>query len=105
MTFVGDGHDSYPRAIRETRGPEVRHRTNRYRNNRLEQDHRGIKQRYSPMRGFGSVSGAERFRAAHDEVRDYFRQRTTRNELVSLDTQRTQFRTRLGDLRALFVAV
>ena len=48
-----DGHDSYPRAIRETLGRDVVHRTNPYLNNRLEQDHRGIKQRYYPMRGFG----------------------------------------------------
>jgi putative transposase len=46
-----DGHDSYPRAIRETLGGEVIHRCNPYLNNRLEQDHRGIKQRYYPMRG------------------------------------------------------
>jgi putative transposase len=44
-----DGHDSYPRAIRETLGHEVLHRCNQYLNNRIEQDHRGIKQRYSPM--------------------------------------------------------
>jgi len=49
-----DGHDSYPRAVRETLGPDVYHRTSRYMNNRIEQDHRGIKQRYYPMRGFGS---------------------------------------------------
>ncbi len=48
-----DGHDSSPRAIRETLGSKVVHRCNRYLNNRLEQDHRGIKQRYYPMRGFG----------------------------------------------------
>jgi len=33
-------------------GEGVNHRTNRYLNNRLEQDHRGIKGRYQPMRGF-----------------------------------------------------
>lgn len=49
-----DGHDSYPRAIRLILGRKVEHRTNRYLNNRMEQDHRGIKQRYYPMRGFGS---------------------------------------------------
>jgi len=38
-----DGHDSYPRAIRTTLGEDVRHRTSRYLNDRLEQDHRGIK--------------------------------------------------------------
>src|SRR4051794_8397966 len=47
-----DGHDSYPRAIRTTLGKGVRHRTSAYLNNRLEQDHRGIKGRYRPMRGF-----------------------------------------------------
>ena len=38
-----DGHDAYPRAIRTELGEHVRHRTSRYLNNRLEQDHRGIK--------------------------------------------------------------
>ena len=47
-----DGHDSYPRAIRTTLGKRVRHRTSAYLNNRLEQDHGGIKGRYRPMRGF-----------------------------------------------------
>jgi transposase-like protein len=36
-----DGHDS--RAIRTELGEAVRHRTNRYLNNRIEQGHRGIK--------------------------------------------------------------
>jgi len=37
-----DGHDAYPRALRTVFGEEVTHRTNRYLNNHLEQDHRGI---------------------------------------------------------------
>ena len=45
-----DGHDSYPSAIRTILGEGVRHRTSTYLNNRLEQDHRGIKGRYRPMR-------------------------------------------------------
>ena len=49
-----DGQEAYPRAIRRTLGRKVVPRRNRYLNNRLEQDHRGIKQRYYPMRGFGS---------------------------------------------------
>ncbi len=44
-TVTTDGHRSYPRAVRETLGHEVAHRTNAYLNNRIEQDHRGIKQR------------------------------------------------------------
>lgn len=40
-----DGHDAHPRAIPETLGPEVQHRTSRSMNTRMEQeDHRGIKQ-------------------------------------------------------------
>ena len=38
-----DGHGSYSRAIRTVLGKTVRHRTSAYLNNRLEQDHRGIK--------------------------------------------------------------
>ena len=56
-----DGHDAYPRAVRETLGDTVIQRTSRYKNNRIEQDHRGIKQRYYPTRGFGSFASAARF--------------------------------------------
>jgi putative transposase len=50
-----DGHDSYPRAIGETLGRDVLYQINHSLNNRLEQDHRGIKQRYYPMRGCGNL--------------------------------------------------
>jgi putative transposase len=87
-----DGHDSYPRAIREILGNDVVHRTNVYLNNRLEQDHRGIKQRSYPMRGFGSFTSASRFCRAFDEVRQFFRFRTTMKQQVSLPQQREMFR-------------
>ena len=64
-----DGHDSYPRALRETLGLDAHHRTSRSMNNRIEQDNRGIKQRYYPMREFGSFDSAARFCTAHDELR------------------------------------
>ncbi len=86
-----DGHDAYPRAIRETLGPEVRHRTSHYLNNTMEQDHRGIKQRYYPMRGFGSFEAAARFCSARDELRDHLRFRRHLNETVSLADQRRLF--------------
>ncbi len=79
-----DGHDAYPRAIRETLGEGVAHRTCRYLNNRIEQDHRSVKQRYYPMRGFGSVASAGRFCRAHEEQRQYFRARCRPHERVSL---------------------
>jgi len=45
----------------------------RDKNNRIEQDHRGIKQRYDPMRGFGRFAAAARYCAAFEEQRQYFR--------------------------------
>ena len=96
-----DGHDAYPRAVREILGEGVAHRCSQYMNNRLEQDHRGIKGRYGPMRGFGSVASASRFCTAHDELRDYFRHRTTMHEVVPLGVQREQYRARSAALRAL----
>ena len=77
-----DGHDAYPRAIRRALGQKIGHRRNRYLNNRLGQDHRGVKQRYYPMRGFGSFEAASRFCTAHDELRDYLRPPKTMGEAV-----------------------
>ena len=99
-----DGHDAYPRAIRETLGPDVQHRTSRYMNNRMEQDHRGIKQRYYPLRGFGSVEAAARFCPAYDELRDHVRFRQHLNETVSLAEQRRLFQERWGAVCALLQA-
>jgi putative transposase len=99
-----DGHDAYPRAIRRTLGRKVVHRRNRYLNSRLEQDHRGIKQRYYPMRGFGSFEAAARFCTAHDELRNYFRARRTMGEAVSLAEQRQQFRDRWAALLKLIAS-
>jgi putative transposase len=96
-----DGHDSYPRAIRETLGSDVIHRCNSSLTNRLEQDHRGIKQRSYPLRGFGSVASASRSCLAFDEVRQFFRVRTTMKQKGSLLQQREMFRQRLDSLKAM----
>jgi len=85
---TSDGHDAYPGAIKAVLGEEVRHRTNRYLNNHLEQDHRGIKQRILPMGGFKSVESAQRFCRVHDEVRNFLRPRSYRNEVISLAQRR-----------------
>jgi putative transposase len=87
--------------IRETIGSEIVHRINTYLNNRLEQDHRGIKQRYSPMRGFGSFVSASRFCRAFEEIRQFFRVRTTIKQKVSLVEQRHVFCQRLDTLKSL----
>jgi len=99
-----DGHDSYPRAIRTELGKGVRHRTSAYLNNRLEQDHRGIKGRYRPMRGFKCPRSAARFCRAYDEQRNFLRPRSRPHQHVPADRRRLQFLSRamivLGILEA-----
>jgi len=99
-----DGHDAYPRAIRETLGPGVHHRTSRYNNKRIEQDHRGLKQRYYPRRGFGSFVSAARFCPAFAEQRQYFRAVTTSGERVSLAERRRRFQERRAAVTAELAA-
>ncbi|GHO63954.1 IS6 family transposase [Ktedonobacter sp. SOSP1-52] len=99
-----DGHTSYPRAIRETMGSHVQHRTSKYLNTRLEQDHRGIKQRYYPMPGFGTIEAAARFCRAFEELRQYLRPRRTMGEVVSLREQRQTFLQRLAALQTMIQA-
>jgi putative transposase len=99
-----DGHGSYPRAIRETLGDEVIHQWNHYLNNIVEQDHRGIKQRYYPMRGFGSFASASRFCRAFDELRHFFRFRTTLRQSIPLARQRDLFHQRLNILMTMMLA-
>jgi len=86
-----DGHDSYPRAIRTELGRGVRHRTSRYLNNRLEQDHRGLKGRYRPMRGFKCPRSAARFCRGHDELRNFLRLHSHGNQHVPADRRRLLF--------------
>ncbi len=82
------GHGSYPRAIRTKLGREVRHRTSRYLNNGLEQDHRGIKGRYRPMRGFKCPRSAARFCRGYDELRNFLRLRSRHHQHVPADRRR-----------------
>jgi putative transposase len=86
-----DGHDAYPRAIRTELGRQVRHRTNRYLNNRPEQDHRGIKGRCRPMLGLkSSTVSATHYCRCHDELRNFLRCRTRMRQRVSAATRRWQ---------------
>ena len=67
-----DGHTSYPRAIKEVLGKRVLHRVNAYLINYTEQSHRPIKQRYYPMRGFGSFKSASIICRGFEEIRNFF---------------------------------
>jgi putative transposase len=96
-----DGHDACPRAIRTVFGEEVTQRTNRYLNNHLEQDHRGIKQRYRPMGGFKHDTTAARFCRLFDEVRAFLRPQSHRNQSLSLQQRRVIHQERFAQLMSL----
>jgi putative transposase len=98
-----DGHPAYPRAIREVLGKKVLHRCNPYLNSRLEQDHRGIKQRYYPMQGFGNRESAARFCYTFEEVRYWFRPRQRMKQAVSLAAKRQLFVERFAALNAMIM--
>jgi putative transposase len=99
-----DGPASYPGAIKAELGEAVLHRTNRYWNNHLEQDHRGIKQRTYPMGGCKSVEAAKRFCRVYDEVRNLLRPRSGRNERISLAQRRRLYTARTRVLLTSLVA-
>src|SRR5262249_28416255 len=101
---TSDGHHSYPCAVREVLGSDVAHRTSTYLNNRLEQDHRGIKQLYYPMRGFGNFESASRYCSPFEEVRQHFRSRSKMNQKVSLQDQRQMFIQKWNTLQSLTMA-
>ena len=86
-----DRHGSYPRAVHTVLGKQVRHRTSATLNNRLEQDHRGIKGRIRFMRGFKSHDAASCFCREHGEFRDLLRPRRRHNQIVSAFLHRFRF--------------
>ena len=93
-----DLHPAYRRAIRWIIGRKAWHRTTQYLNNYTEQSHRGVKQRYYPMLGFGSFQSASRFCAAFDALRQYFRVRHRGEAHVPLAVERRLFLTRWRSL-------
>ncbi len=99
-----DGHDAYPRAIRATRGDGVAHRCRRYTNKRIAHDHRGVKQRYSPLRGFGSFAAAARCCTGFAEQRQYCRAQARAGAFVSLAERRRRFQDRWAAVLAELTA-
>lgn len=99
-----DGHGSYPRAIRTTLGRHVEHRTSAYKNNRLEQDHRGVKGRIRCMRGFKEVGAAGRFCRGYDELRAFLRLRTRHNQHVPANRRRLLHLRRVTTVLAILRA-
>jgi putative transposase len=99
-----NGHDAYPRAIRTVFGGQVRHRTNRYLNNHLEQDHRGIKQRYRPTTGLIIIATAARFCRIFDEGHAFLRPQIRRNQYLSLAQRRVIHQSRFRQLMEIMTA-
>ena len=93
-----DKHPAYTKAIRWIVGRKVLHRHNQYLNNRMEQNHRGIKQRYYPMLGFKLFESASRFCTALDELRNYLRVRAVDDEHVPANARRKIFTDRWSTL-------
>ena len=99
---ITDGHTPYPRAIAEVLGPEVKHERVSCCANPIEQDHRGIKQRYYPLLGFKDFTAAQRFCRAFEEVRQFLRPRQFMGQFVSLAQRRAHVLKRVEELHSLF---
>jgi putative transposase len=97
-----DGESSYPGAIEAALGKRVEHPTNKYLNNKLEQDHRGVKGRVKSMLGFKNPASASRFLGVFDEQRHYFRPRKYLKAKVSALQRRVHFRGQLLRLKHQF---
>src|SRR4051794_5619100 len=99
-----DGHGSYPRAICSTLGGHVVHRTSAYRNNGLEQDHRGVKGRTRCMRGFKSFTSGARFCRSYDELRNLLRPRVRYNQHAPAGRRRLLYLRRANGALAILAA-
>jgi len=99
-----DGHGSHPIAIRSALGKQVEQRASAFKNNRREQDHRGIKGRIQCMRGIRSFTSAERFCRSHDELRNHLRPRVRHNQHVTASHHRLLHFRRAATVLALLEA-
>lgn len=100
-----DGHDASPRAIRHVFGERVTHQTNRYLNNHLEQDHRGITQRYRPMYGLKTFDTAAHFCRVVDEIRAFLKSQSQRNRTLTLAQRQRIHRNRFARLMSMMAAL
>ena len=98
-TITTDKHASYPPALEDVFGDDIEHRTSKFKNNHLEQDHRGVKGRTRSMRGFQDPNSAHRFCRAHDEVRNFLRPTARRNQHVPAARRRAIHVQRVTALR------
>ena len=100
LRLTTDKHPAYTKAIRWIVGRKALHRHNQYLNNRMEQNHRHIKQRYYPMLGFKRFESASRFCTAFDELRNYLRIQKPEVKRLKAADRRQMFRTKWSILMA-----
>jgi len=98
LRMTTDKHPAYTKAIRWIVGRKVLHRHNQYLNNRMEQNHRGIKQRHYQMLVFKQFESASRFCTAFDELRNYLGVRAGGAEHVPANTRKKIFTDRWSTL-------
>jgi putative transposase len=99
-----DGHDAYPRAIRNESGKHVQHRMSRYLNNRLEQYHRGIEGRYRPMLRLKNTESARRYCRGYDELRNFLRCRSRMCQHVPAAARRWRHMRKTASVLAVVAA-
>ena len=104
LRLTTDKHPAYRKAIRWIVGRNALHRTNQYLNNRMEQHHRPIKQRYYSMLGFGTFESASRFCTAFDELRNFLRVTRANHNGITAAERRTVFSARWSALIAELAA-
>ena len=67
-----DKEKAFPAAIANSLGKKVKHRTSKYKNNIMEQNHCGIKSPYGAMKCFKDIWCAMFFCTAFEEAREFF---------------------------------
>lgn len=97
-----DGRTPYPRAIQEILGKRMKPCVISCLGNPIEEDHRGIKQRYYPTLAFKAQKTAVVFCRAYGEVRNYFRPKQKMGQEVSLSGRRELFTGRYFKLQDQF---
>jgi len=70
----------------------------------LAQDHRGVKQRSSPLRGCGNRASAARFCTGFEAQRQSCRAQARSGERVALAERRRRFQERYAAVMAALVA-
>ena len=87
----GAGDHGWARQLPSRHPDSAGWRRDGYLNNRVEQDHHGIKSRYGPMRGFGHAASTDRCCWGQDEVRNFLHLSTRHHQKTPTSSRRRRF--------------